>query len=82
MYGRLYRRNSIEFKERTERDASVMLEMELNRLRQSGKLGPTADKWCGRRSAASRSSSAPTSSRRGPTAISTLTCPRYSPCHR
>ena len=44
MYGRLYRRNSIEFKERTEQDASVMLELELNRLRQSGKLGPTADK--------------------------------------
>ena len=43
MYGRLYRWNSIEFKERTEQDARVMLELELNRLRQSGKLGPAAD---------------------------------------
>ena len=43
MYGRLYRRNSIKFKERMEQDASVMLELKLSRLRQSGKLGPTAD---------------------------------------
>ena len=43
MYGRLYRRNSIEFKERTEQDAGVMLELELKRLRESGKLGQTAD---------------------------------------
>jgi hypothetical protein len=44
MYGRRQRRCSVEFKERTEADASMMLEMELNKLRENGNLDPDTDK--------------------------------------
>jgi hypothetical protein len=47
MYGRLHRRSSVEFKERTEADATMILEMELNKLRVNGKLEQHTDKAVG-----------------------------------